>query len=72
MAGEHANVTALIPAGVEPHDWEPSAKDMKKIKEAGVFVYNGIVEGWVDKTLQSAENEQRIVIEASKGITLME
>lgn len=72
VAGEHANVTALIPAGAEPHDWEPSAKDMKKIKEAGVFVYNGIVEGWVDKTLQSAGNEQRVVIEASKGITLME
>ncbi|MGG1517034.1 metal ABC transporter substrate-binding protein [Paenibacillus oryzisoli] len=72
VAGEHANVIALIPAGAEPHDWEPSAKDMKKIKEANVFVYNGIVEGWVDKALQSAGNDQRVVVEASNGITLME
>ncbi|MGG1556451.1 metal ABC transporter substrate-binding protein [Paenibacillus ferrarius] len=72
VAGEHANVVALIPAGAEPHDWEPSAKDMKKVKEASVFVYNGIVEGWVDDALESAGNEKRIVIEASKGITLME
>ena len=34
VAGDYANVIALIPPGVEPHDWEPSAKDMKKVKEA--------------------------------------
>ncbi|XEC94247.1 metal ABC transporter substrate-binding protein [Paenibacillus tarimensis] len=72
VAGEHADVTALVPAGAEPHDWEPSAKDMAKIKEADVFVYNGIVEGWVEQALKSAPNEKRIVVEASSGIELME
>ncbi|NOU68858.1 zinc ABC transporter substrate-binding protein [Paenibacillus sp. LMG 31461] len=72
VAGDYANVIALIPPGVEPHDWEPSAKDMKKVKESSVFVYNGIVEGWVEQALKSAENPKRIVVEASKGIDLME
>ncbi|MBM7564883.1 metal ABC transporter substrate-binding protein [Paenibacillus sacheonensis] len=72
VAGDHADVVALIPPGVEPHDWEPSAKDMAVLKEANVFVYNGIVEGWVDGALSSSANEQRIVVEASSGITLME
>lgn len=72
VAGEHANVIALIPAGSEPHDWEPSAKDMKKVKEADVFVYNGIVEGWAEQALQSAANAKRVVVEASKGIDLIE
>lgn len=72
VAGDHANVIALIPAGAEPHDWEPSAKDMKKVKEAGVFVYNGIVEGWAEQALKSAANTKRVVVEASKGIDLME
>ena len=49
VAGDHANVIALIPPGAEPHDWEPSAKDMEKVKDADVFVYNGIVEGWVEQ-----------------------
>ncbi|MEK0317812.1 metal ABC transporter substrate-binding protein [Cohnella sp. 56] len=72
VGGEHANVTALIPPGVEPHDWEPSAKDMVKLKEADVFVYNGIVEGWAEDALSSAANDKRLVVKASEGITLME
>ncbi len=47
-------------------------KDMAKVKEADIFVYNGIVEGWVDKALESASNDKRVVVEASKGIDLME
>ncbi|SFD77442.1 zinc transport system substrate-binding protein [Paenibacillus catalpae] len=72
VAGDHADVIALIPSGAEPHDWEPSAKDMATIKDADVFVYNGIVEGWVDRALSSAANEKRVVVEASKSISLME
>jgi zinc transport system substrate-binding protein len=72
VAGNHAEVIGLIPSGTEPHDWEPTAKDMAELKEADVFVYNGIVEGWAEKALESASNEKRIAVEASKGIDLME
>lgn len=72
VAGDHADVIALIPAGAEPHDWEPSAKDMAQVKDADVFVYNGIVEGWAEQALSSAPNDKRVVVEASKGLNLME
>ncbi|SDX05452.1 metal ABC transporter substrate-binding protein [Paenibacillus sp. CF384] len=72
VAGDHADVIALIPSGVEPHDWEPSAKDMAVLKEADVFVYNGIVEGWAEDAIASASNEKRIVVEATDGIALVE
>lgn len=72
VAGEHADVISLIPAGVEPHDWEPSAKDMANIKEADLFVYNGIVEVWAEQALESTPNDKRVVVEASGGIQLME
>ncbi|OPH50656.1 zinc ABC transporter substrate-binding protein [Paenibacillus ferrarius] len=72
VAGDYADVIGLIPAGAEPHDWEPSAKDMAQLKTANVFVYNGIVEGWAKKALESAANDKRVVVEASKGIQLME
>jgi zinc transport system substrate-binding protein len=72
VAGDLGDVTALVPTGVEPHDWEPSAKDMALIQGADVFVYNGIVEGWAEKALSSASNDKRIVIEASHGLELVE
>lgn len=72
VAGDHADVTALVPAGVEPHDWEPTAKDIQKIADAQVFVYNGGVEGWVQDALKSVQNKNLVVVEASKGIELME
>lgn len=72
VAGEHADVIGLIPAGAEPHDWEPSAKDMAHIKEADIFIYNGIVEGWAEQALESAPNDKRIAVEASGSIQLME
>lgn len=72
VAGSHADVIGLIPAGAEPHDWEPAAKDMALLKDADVFVYNGIVEGWAEQALKSTANDKRIAVEASKGIELME
>ncbi|MBB6694717.1 zinc ABC transporter substrate-binding protein [Cohnella xylanilytica] len=72
VAGDNADVVALVPAGAEPHDWEPSAKDMALIADADVFVYNGIVEGWAEKALASAGNADRIVVKASEGIALKE
>jgi len=72
VAGEHADVVALIPPGAEPHDWEPSAQDMVKVKDADLFVYNGIVEGWVDAALSSAQNDKRVVVRASEGLTTLE
>lgn len=72
VGGRHADVVALIPPGAEPHDWEPSAKDMMQIKEADIFVYNGIVEGWAEQALESAANDKRLALEASKGIADLE
>lgn len=73
VAGDLADVHTLIPATVEPHDWEPTPKDIKRIERADVLVYNGAgLEGWVDQVLDSSGNEKLVVVEASKGIELQE
>ncbi|QMV45242.1 metal ABC transporter substrate-binding protein [Cohnella cholangitidis] len=72
VAGDHAEVVGLIPSGAEPHDWEPTPKDVAAIQEADLFVYNGVVEGWVNKTLESAKNNKRVDVKATDGISLME
>ena len=41
IGGDKAEVTNMVPAGTEPHDWEPAAADIKNLEEAALFVYSG-------------------------------
>jgi zinc transport system substrate-binding protein len=73
VAGNSANVELLIPNGAEPHDWEPTAKDMAKIQDADIFIYNSrYFESWTEKVLKSINDSNLTVVEASKGIELMD
>jgi len=58
VAGDRADVAALVPPGVEPHDWEPSPQDVAQLQKAKVFVYNGAgFESWVEKLLEGKATE---------------
>ncbi|MBS4213918.1 metal ABC transporter substrate-binding protein [Neobacillus rhizophilus] len=73
VAGNSANVELLIPNGVEPHDWDPTTKDMMKIQDADVFIYNShYFETWTEKVLKSIDASKLKVVEASDGIELMD
>ncbi|EHB68574.1 metal ABC transporter substrate-binding protein [Paenibacillus lactis] len=73
VAGDLADVENLVPAGVEPHDWEPTPQDMAGIADADVIVYNGAgMESWIDQVLDSVKDRDLKVIEASQGIEIME
>lgn len=72
VAGSSAHVELLIPNGVEPHDWEPTAKDMAKIQDSDLFIYNSrYFETWTEKVLKSINDSNLNVVEASNGIKLM-
>lgn len=61
-------ITTIIPDGVEPHDFEPKAKDIAEIANADVFIYNGLsMESWAKEAVTSAANKKLAVVEASKG-----
>ncbi|MFJ8260094.1 metal ABC transporter substrate-binding protein [Peribacillus asahii] len=73
ITGNLANVEILIPNGVEPHDWEPTSKDMINMQEADVFIYNSrYFETWTEKVLDSIDSSNLNVVEASNGIGLMD
>lgn len=66
------DVRVLIPAGVEPHDWEPTPKDMAALQEAKVFIYNGAgFEHWVDKVLTNIQNPNLLTVETTQGLELI-
>ena len=73
VAGDLADVSVLVPAGTEPHDWEPTPKDVAQIASSNLFVYNGAgFEAWVEDVLANADAKKTKIVEASKGIELME
>jgi zinc transport system substrate-binding protein len=48
VAGDRAEVSSLIPAGLEPHD-EPTLEDVSRGRSADILVINGAgFESWVD------------------------
>lgn len=69
IAGDKANVKNIIPPGVEPHDWEPTTKDVANITNASLVVYLGLgMDSWIGK-MQSASSSSTKFVEVSKGIT---
>lgn len=55
LVGDQANVTVLMPNGIDPHDWEPSAKDIEAVNRADLVIRNGLgLEAGMDKALEQA------------------
>jgi zinc transport system substrate-binding protein len=72
IAGDRAKVTLLLPPGVEVHSFEPKAGDMLRINEADIFLYTGkYMEPWAEGVLRGVDNKSLLVVDTSKGITLM-
>ncbi len=71
IAGDRATVTMMVPAGSDPHTWEPSAADIARVGKADLFIYNGAgMEHWVPTVLAGAASQTVRVVEASSGMPL--
>ena len=69
---DKVNIITLIPDGTEPHEFQPTPKDMKALHKANLFVYNGAgMENWVDTALKAASNKKLEAVNASNGIKLL-
>lgn len=72
VGGERVEVVALVPPGVEPHEWEPTPADVARVQKARVFVYNGAgLEPWVDRLLGEVLPRQATVVKATQGLPLV-
>ncbi len=70
---DKVDVVKLLPPGVEAHGFEPRPKDVVTINKADVFVYTGeYMEPWAEDILDGVTNKELVVVDASKGIALMD
>ncbi|MGB7606269.1 MAG: metal ABC transporter substrate-binding protein [Lutisporaceae bacterium] len=72
IAGDKAKVISLVPAGVEPHDWEPKPRTVAELQKSEMFIYNGAgMETWVEGILPTLQKTGIRIVDASKGIELL-
>lgn len=68
VAGDVAKVESITKAGAEIHDYEPTPKDIAKVKEADLILWNGMnLERWFEKFYQDAKDIPAVVV--TDGIT---
>ena len=72
VAGDRADVVSLVPAGVEPHDWEPAPRDVSQVQRASVFVHTGTdLDGWAEKLLAELTGRRGVVVNARGGLSVL-
>jgi zinc transport system substrate-binding protein len=72
IGGDKADVSQLLPPGVEAHSFEPKPSDIVKINEADVFVYTGkFMEPWVEDIIKGVTNKNLIIVDASQGVKMI-
>ena len=71
VAGDRAEVTSLVPPGVEPHDWEPSPRDVSLVQRANVVVHTGTgLDAWAVRLL-AALPARTTVVNGALGLSLL-
>ena len=69
--GDRADVVVMMPNGADPHEWEPSAKDIAELNNADLIVRNGLdLEGGMKDALDRAAEQGVATFTASDHITV--
>jgi len=70
IVGDKAEVINLTPAGAEPHEYEPTARDVSIIEDSNLLVLNdGGLEGWGENVKNNLDKNKTKIIVAGDGLT---
>jgi len=69
IGGDKAWVTNIVPAGAEPHDYEPTSGDLVRLKNSRLIVLNGGgLETWQDNIRKNINPEKTAIIVAGEDL----
>ena len=70
VGGDRVQLNNLIPFGTDPHEFEPTPKDMITLSKSNLFITSSsVMEPWAKKIVQ-ANNLQDITVDMSKFVTI--
>ena len=73
IVGDKMDVELLVKAGVETHNYEPTAKDMMRIlNNSDMFLYTGeTLEPWTEKITQNLREDNKKVVNVASNVDLI-
>lgn len=70
--GENVEVFMITPPGVASHDFEPTPRDIRKIRKSAVFIYNGAgLDPWAERIAPTLEQAGVSTLEMTSHFTLL-
>ncbi len=72
VGGNKVQVTALIKPGNDPHEYEPTPEDARKVAKAAVFFANGVgEEPYLEKLVRNAGSPQTKIVTLADGLNII-
>ena len=69
IGGEYVKVVNLTPPGAEPHEFEPSTKDIAQLENQDIILLNGGgIEGYEDKIKESIDPQKTSVVTVGQSL----
>jgi ABC-type Zn uptake system ZnuABC Zn-binding protein ZnuA len=70
VGADKIDLHGVLQADVDPHEYEPTANDVKAFANARVIFTNGLgLEKWLDKTIQNSGTQAAVVV-TSQGVKI--
>lgn len=72
IGGDKVDVSLLLPLGMDSHSYEPTPADLININKSDLFIYTGeSMEPWAHSIIESVDNNDVLVLDVSKGVSLI-
>jgi manganese/iron transport system substrate-binding protein len=72
VGGDKIKVVNLVPAGTDPHEFEPKPSDVRQVAASSIFFANGVGEEvYLSKIIANAANPNLRTVILSDGLTIL-
>ncbi len=68
IGGDKVNLINLTPPGLEPHDYEPTARDLATIEQSRLLILSGGFEPWADKIRANLKEKSVRILVAGENL----
>ena len=74
VGGDHVEVFSIVPAGADPHGFQPGAQDVAKVADADLVlsVGLGLEQSWLRELLENAARDPDAIVELGQVIDPIE